>query len=267
MDTNANSIQTALALASARKGTFTGLIIQKSGAARGRGENRKVYGDDLVHVVLYTGFDYMRLVQRSLDALPPQGSDEMDDLCDMIVGRCARMGLTDKDGETIEYADAAQAIKELRQSFMKTLAGVNESTSSHVFDPLEVDGEAVRGCKVYKCVAESGVKCHCQNCTGDKNAPTPGQIHLAGLKIGETVLEEAENGPIPRSKSAAHVVAKNVLRQSLPVGRYVSYRLDKGRDYILRAGGAAALAATQDGVTVDPEAVEQASQLLGVDAA
>src|SRR3990170_2322039 len=69
MNTNTDNTTLALNLASARKGTFTGLITRKVGATRGSGANKMRYGDDLVHVCLYTGFDYGRLVERSREQL------------------------------------------------------------------------------------------------------------------------------------------------------------------------------------------------------
>jgi len=125
-----------------------------------------------------------------------------------------------------------------------------------------VDDEIVRGARVYRCVADQGLKCRCRACTGNKRAPVDGQINLSGLKIGETVLDPAENGPVPASSSRPDVVAKRVIRRRLPVGKYVTYRLEPGGDYILRAGGAAAIAASKDGVTVGTDDVQQASAML-----
>src|SRR5690554_3846174 len=49
------------------RGRFTSLVIRKVGKVRGREDNKMRYGDDLVHTVIVTGFNYLKLVQRSLD--------------------------------------------------------------------------------------------------------------------------------------------------------------------------------------------------------
>lgn len=249
MNTNAITPVLAETLASANKGTFTGLIIKKVGKEVGRGADRKTYGDDLVHVVLVTGFKYENLVARSLaevEGFIGAGTTYID----TFIGRCVRKGITGKDGAPITHADVTKALASVKASFERTLDGTSVSTSDHVFDPLLVDGEPVRGCKVYK-----------GNPNGE-NASEPGTIYLAGLKIGETVVEAAENGPIPRSNSRGDVVAADIIKASLPVGRYRSYRLHPNSGFILRAGGAAAAAATKGGVTIDTDAVNAAVNLL-----
>jgi hypothetical protein len=253
--TNATCTTLATTLSDARKGTFTGLVIRKEGVTRGRGPAKLTYGDDLVHVVIVSGFRYERLVTRSLAKLNALVVDD-------IVAEFSERGVKDGEGNLVGKTEIEKAVADLRDSFTSTLAGTNESTTDHVFDPLVVEGETVRGARVYKCVAGTEHPCHCRNCTGDPKAPLPGQINLSGLKIGEVVLEAAKNGPVPPSKSRGDVVAKNILRSRLPVGRYVSYRLEPGDDYILRAGGTAALAADSAGVSLDPRKVADVEALL-----
>jgi len=255
-NTNATSVTTAAALADAAPGRFRGLIIRKTGVTRGRGAAKQVYGDDLVHVVIFGGFDYARLVARSREQL--QAMNPAD-----LVAEFARKGIVDGKGQAIRLADVCKAVADLDASFEKTLAGTNTSTVEHVYEPLVVDGKAVRGGKVYRCVANDPTHaCKCRDCSGDAKAPVDGQINISGLKIGETVIDAAPNGPIPASKSRADVVAKRVIRSRLPVGRYVSYRLEAGGDWILRVGPDAATAATKDGVTCDPKKVEAAAALM-----
>lgn len=254
--TNALSVATAAALADAPVGRFRSLIIRKVGAERGRGAARQRYGDDLVHVVLFGGFRYDRLVARSRELL---GAINPADL----VAEFASRGITDGDGNAIRLADVCKAVADLDESLRKSIDGTNSSTTDHVFDPLVVDGEAVRGAKVYKCVAgDPAHECHCRDCTGDAKAPLPGQINVSGLIIGQTVIEPAANGPVPASKSRADVVAKNIIRSRLPVGRYVSYRLEPKGDWVLKVGPAALTAADKDGVTCDPAKVETVRDLL-----
>jgi hypothetical protein len=254
--TNAASTATAATLADAFPGRFRGLIIRKQGETRGRGPAKKVYGDDLIHVVIFGGFHYDRLVGRSRELLQAMNPAE-------LVTEFASKGIVDGDGEPIRLADVCKAVADLDASFDSTLDGTNESTVEHVYDPLVVDGTPVRGAKVYKCVAgDPEHTCRCRNCTGDTAAPLPGQINISGLKIGETIIETAPNGPIPPSKSRADVVAKRIIRSRLPIGRYVSYRLEPGGDYVFRIGPDAALAASKDGVTCDLDRVRAVADLM-----
>lgn len=248
---SSNSITENLAntLAASRKGTFSGLIIRKTGVTRGRGSSKQVYGDDLVHVTLITGFSYESLVKRSLDQVNERLAAG-NPFIDQFVGRCTRKGITGKDGAAITHADVEKALRDLKESFERTLDGTNVATTDDVYEPLVVDGETVRGCRVYK-----------GNPNGD-DAAEPGTIYLQGLKISETVIEAAPNGPIPASNSRGDVVAKRIIKAALPAGRYRSYKLAKGGDWLLNAGGAAAAAATKHGVTLDESEVETALHLL-----
>ena len=238
-DTNANSALIASLLASAKHGTFTGLIIKKVGVTRGRGAAKMVFGDDEVHVTMISGFDYPSLVRRSLDILSSVSDS------DIVTGLA---GKKDKDGNDVTEADVAAARAELVESFEATLAGTNEATTDNVYDPLVVDGEAVKGGRVYKCAG--GPDCKCRNCAADEKAPLPGTIYLQGLKVHEAVLTPAPNGPAPKAKSSAKTIAKDALRHRLPVRRYVSYRLEPGGSWILRAGGTATIEATSRGFLV-----------------
>jgi len=251
--TTTNSISPVLAanLASARKGTFTSLIIRKEGEERGAAGNKTVYGDDLVQVVIITGFRYENLVARSRDMLAAMTDAEVDAL--VARGYTGWQGRGAKAVEVpVTRADFDAARAELTDSFDKTLAGTNESTTDHVYEPLVVNGETVRGSRVY---------------TGNPNgqdAATPGTVYLQGLKIGERVLDAAPNGPVPASQSAAKTVAKNVLRSRLPVARYVSYKLDTSTPgaWLLSAGGAAVAACDTNGVTLDADRVNAAVEAL-----
>jgi hypothetical protein len=244
MNTNATSLANAVALAEANKGTFTSIVTTKQGTLRGG----VVYGDDTVLSVIVTGFRYGRLVQRSLDKLAALTDD---DLAALVEGKSGMDGRGKGAVErAVTLADAQAARDELVTSFTETLNGSNESTTDHVFESLVVDGENVRGAKVYRCVAGTAHKCRCRTCTGETRAPIDGQINLSGLAIGSKVLVAAENGPAPESKSGAKTVAKDALRAILPVSRYVSYRLDPNGDWILKAGGAAVTTASQNDVKI-----------------
>jgi len=286
MVTNASVSLSSLVdtLASAHKG-FTGLIVRKVGVTRGGQTNPVTYGDDLVHTVLVTGFRYGSLVERSVDVLDAMTSSDIDALVARghmgwvrvwtksmtlpeLVSACQSEGLdaTGKKADLIARLEAAvpggqkqvavtradfdAAFIGLRADLQSTVDGTNESTTDHVFEPLVMDGQTVRGARVYV-----------GNPNGE-NASEPGTIYLQGLVIGEKVLEVAANGPAPESKSAPESVAKSVLRRRLPVSRYVSYRLTPGGDWLLNAGSAAATAADDNGVTTDPVRVAAVRDLL-----
>ena len=246
-----NSLSPVLAanLASARKGTFTSLIIRKEGEERGPAGSKVTYGDDLVHVVVITGFRYERLVAKSRDMLANMTDADID----ALVAR-NYTGWQGRGSKAVSCpvtrADFDAARVELLDSFDKTLAGTNESTTDHVYEPLVVNGETVRGCRVY-----------IGNPNG-QDAATPGTVYLQGLKIGERVLDAAPNGPVPASQSNPKTVAKGVLRSRLPVARYVSYKLDAAGGWLLSAGGAAVAACDTNGVTLDADRVEAVCDML-----
>jgi len=240
-ETNANSQIVAAILASAQKGTFTGLITTKKGTQRGPKGAKVTYGDDTVHTVIYTGFKYDELVKRSLKAL--------DSISDQAIVDQA----TDKGRDDIDLATVAQARAELVASFERTLDPNQESTSStkHVYENLLVEGETVRGGRVYRCTAPD-LPCNCRACTGDKKSPLDGTVYLQGLRVWEKVLEPAANGHW-KTNSKAKTVAKNLLRRCTPVSKYVSYALEPGGSWLLRAGGTAAIEATDKGFLVTDE--------------
>jgi hypothetical protein len=249
MDTNANSPLIAALLADSRLGTFTGIVTKKKGFTRGKGSDKKTFGDATVHCVIFTGFKYDNLVRRSAEMLPT-----LDAVT--LVAEAA------KHGKVFTVADVEEARAELAESFAKTLAGTNESTTDHVFSPLVVDGENVRGARVYKCVTgtndDNGEPrvCHCRNCTGDDKAPLPGTIYLTGLRIYSKELIPAPNGDGPATVSAPKTMAKDALRFKLPVSKFVQHILEPGTDFVLNAGGTAAVEATKNGFVVTDEVVD-----------
>jgi hypothetical protein len=240
MTTNANSPIVAKTLAVAKHGTFTSLITRKQGTTRGKGCDKKVFGDDLVQTLLVTGFDYGNLVQKSLDGLAKVVPAD-------VIASAA------KKGTTLDEATVLLAIDELRASFMDSLDGSNCSTTDHVYEPLVVDGGTVQGARVYKCAKDTGKACHCRTCTGDEKAPLDGTVYLQGIRIWTKVLEAAKNGPVPPAKSAPKTVAKDIVRFALPVGKYVSYRLEPKTEFMLRAGGSAVIESTEKGFMMTDE--------------
>ncbi len=242
MATNANSALISALLKDANVGTFTGIVTTKKGVERGPKGSKVRYGDDTVHACIFTGFKYVPLCQRSLDAL----TDISDaDVLAAINAKGAK-GWSGRGKSAVQVevtlADVAAARVELVDSLTKSVNGTNSSTTDDVFEPLVVDGKLVRGCRVYKGQTDAAVK------AGVKAPATEGTIYVQGLQISSTVLTPAANGPKPKSKSAARSVAKGFLRRLLPISRYVSYRLQPGADFILRAGGTAAVEAEKDGI-------------------
>lgn len=278
--TNANLPALAETLSSARKG-FTGLIVKKAGVVRGGKNNPVVYGDDTVHAVIVTGFKYPSLVERSLARAEALSEADLD----AVVARglmgwervwkksakvgdlravCAELGLDDSGIKkdlvarlevavpggmrqvAVSRADVDQALVDVKADLQRFIDGDTEPSNAHVFEPLVVEGQKVRGARVYVGPSEEGVE----------PAAEVGTVYLQGLIIGSKVLSPAANGPAPKSKSGAVQVAKKAIRGMLPVSRYVSYKLEKGGDWILNIGGVAAQAADRDGVKVDSDSAE-----------
>lgn len=262
MATNATCEVLARNLAMSKRGSFTGLIITLKGKKKGSGVDRKLYGDDHVHVVIVTGFNYSRLVERSMAILGVvSDASIVAEAAAKVVGKdpvtgADIVGLKDaKTGLPVTIRDVIDARTELTRSLAESIARINESTTSHVYEPLVVDGEVVIGCRVYKCVAGDPLhECHCADCNPtNSDAPKPGTIYLQGLQIGKKVLIPAANGPIPPAASSATTIAKDLLRKRLPIRRYVSYPLDGDflKRQALKSGVSAAVRADADGVVVD----------------
>ena len=286
MPTNANNAALADLLADAKLGTFTGLVVPKKGVTRGGKANPVVYGNDVVYVSLVTGFRYITLVVKSkakallftdadkdgVAALGLTGwervwkkSAKVAELAEV----CTTLGLDATGGKkdlvarleahvpggvrevavTREHVDAAY--EALLADLDRTLNKETKPTTADVFEPLVVNGEKVRGARVY---------------TGNDNgedAAEPGTIYLHGLLIGSRVLTPAPNGPVPAAKSTPVNAAKKALRSKLPISRYVSYVLEPGTDFVLAAGATAAAAADGHGITVDADRVREVKEMLG----
>jgi len=283
--TNANNAALAALIADARVGTFTHIITTKKGEVRGGKANPKTYGDDTVATTVVTGFKYIPLVERSKDealaltdadkdAVVARGltgwvrvwkkSSKVGDLKEVARGLGLDDSGTKKDvvarleeavpGGMVERlvtrADVDEAHTALLADLQRTLDGETSPKNAHVYEPLVVDGQKVRGGRVYK-----------GNPTGD-DAALPGTIYIQGIIIASKVLVPAANGPVPASKSGPVSVAKKALRRLLSVSRYVSYALEPGSDFYLAAGGAAVAAADKDGLTVDAAKVAGIKALI-----
>lgn len=234
------------------QGTLISLMVRKKGCTRGPASKRVIYGDDFVHVLLWTGFHYAALVQRSHKKL-----HELWGKGNFVSTLLAEVHKTGYMEATVK--DSAEAIQETDEALLKVINGVlnqpeddsgtdvpeiAEDDPKPVWEPLKVDGVTVLGAKVY--IGE-----------GDKDnprAPVPGMIYLDGVKLGEKVLTPAANGPW-KPKKKAKTVAKDILRSWLPVGLYARYCLNPEQTLSVAVGQKASNLAKESGVQVDPEAI------------
>lgn len=272
---NANSNLLAASIASGKVGTFSSVEITKQGVVRGGKSNPVRYGDDKVLATLFTGFKYVGLCKRSLDILSGLSAGSIvADMGGKVTGFvrvwkksakvgdlravCTDLGLDATGGKAdlvarldaavpggmkevvVTEADVEEAVADLKASLQSSIDGTNESTTDDVFEPLVVNGSTVRGARVY--VGPNG--------DGEMTAPK-GTIYIQGLKVASKVIEPAANGPIPASKSAPKSAAKRWIRARLPIGKYVSYRLEPGTEFTLKVGGAAVVHATENGIVLN----------------
>jgi len=290
--TNASSLLLATTLASARPGTFTGLVVTKKGRARGPQGHKVRYGDDRVHVTLFTGFRYKALCQRSLDIV--EGLDAREVFWDLqdeglqgwtriwakswhindLRSVCNSWGLSSRGlkGHLIERlqmhpeigeglikvditeSDVEEALHQLKFSLKRRVANNTPHTPAlGVYEPLVVMGQRVRGSRVYRGPTPLA------RANGAILAAKPGTIYLQGLWVRQAVLSPAVNGPIPRPKSGTVVTVKNAIRRILPIRRYVSYSLEPGTSFRLAAGGAAIVAAEKDGMVFTDTIIQAAT--------
>lgn len=248
--TNASSAALAASLAASRKGTFSGIIQRLVGEERGGVR----YGDALVHDVVVTGFSYTRLKERDLKVL--LGLTDAD-LTKVLTAKIPMAWDRPRAKNAVQVpvtlADMKLALAEMIDSCQKSIAGTNTSTTDGVYEPLVVDGQEVRGARVYVGHADP-----------TQDAAPKGTIYLQGLRIGRTVLEDPKFGWGPVTKSAAKTVAKGLITKEfkLPSRRYSSYKLDANGGWVLAVGGAAAIAADAAGVTLEASGVAEVREGL-----
>lgn len=221
--------------------TLVSVVVRKKGVERGAGADKTVYGDDLTHVLLWTGWDYRKLClisQAYLRKLDKQGQTLTN-----LIRQARRDGHAD-----VTLAEAAVAVQEIRESLWRSLSegsGPPSGTGASNYVPVTVAGRRVPGCKMYNGPDRRDK---------DPRAPEPNTIYVCGLKLGESVLEAAPNGDWT-PKSAPKTIAKDYMRRRLPIGRYVEYALPPSGGHVLSVGYRAVEAAREDGVHVDPGAI------------
>ena len=226
------------------QGTLVYLELRKKGVTRGKGAEKNIYGDDFVQVLLWAGFSYKALVERSHKKL-----QEYWNRGDFVTRLVLAARAEGRDDVTVQ--DAAQAIQEIEDAFLKVIRAPERDADAppdgefeSVWEPLMVEGVRIRGAKIYSGVGN----------TEDHRAPVPGTLYMDGVKLGEKILVKAQKGPWV-SKQKPKTVAKNIIRAWLPVGLYARYSLEKDNRLTVKVGEDASDAAKATGVPIDPEAI------------
>jgi len=237
------------------QGTLVSVQLKKKGVQRGPATARVIYDDDFVHVLLWSGFHYQALVERSFKKLHQLwGAGDLAKKLIKAVQDAGHLGVT--------VGDVMSAIQEIEESLLKVIksgqkvedgngessraedTGEVEDSPKSVWTPLEVGGRIIRGAKVY-------------NGDGDltnPRAPIKGTVYIDGVKLGEKLLTPAKNGSW-KANQKPKTVAKNILRGWLPIGLYVRYSLEPERLLSVKVGEAAGDFAKEESVPVDPHAV------------
>lgn len=230
--TSASSLAATLAELGETNGTLVSLILRKKGVSRGPASNPTVYDDDLVQVLLWTGYPYKKMIQQSYAKLQNLwGSAKLVNSLAHATG--------------VSRETAAVAVQELDTSLRLAASDTppKEDVSSP-WEPLTVDGKEIMGAKVYTKISDQ------------PNAPKPGTVYLDGLKLGEVILDPAKNGHWTKiSKDLTK--AKERLKTMLPYGLYVSYSLDSERFVAAKVGQDAVDSAQKNGIHFDPTALKE----------
>lgn len=236
------------------QGTLVSVRLKKKGVARGPATSRVTYDDDFVHVLIWSGFHYQSLVERSFKKLHQLWG--AGNLVQKLI-----QATQDAGQLAVTVGDVTSALQEIEASFLKVIrsgqmvedgngesdrADDEESAEERVsvWKPLEVDGKIIRGAKVYDGDGD----------LTDKRAPIKGTVYIDGVKLGEKVLTQAKNGSW-KPKQKPKTVAKNILRSMLPIGLYVRYSLEPERLLDVKVGEFAGKFARDENVMVDPLAV------------
>lgn len=243
--TNASDPSTAMALVALldndQQGTLLTAKVQKVGEERGPQGAKLVYGDAQVHTLVWTGFSYRALIERSDKMLRKRL------MKGGYIEQLARETLEQHDGTTI--ADACIALQEVQEWFHRVLNGTTltrEQAMSNpsIWEPLRLGGKVVHGCRVYTGQARPE----------EPRAPKPGCVYVQGVKLGEIVLAPPPNGEW-RPDSKPKTIAKQLIKNGLPVGLYCQYRMEPERVSELMVDADAAKSAKAVGIPIDPDAL------------
>ena len=253
--TNASTTSTTLAAAiagsrSALCASIMSVVTPLKGVVRlapgeKRGGKKVRMGNDVVRDTFVAGRSYTSLKRKDGTILADLAANPARLDAMAAEGHMAWSGRGAKAVQVpVTRADFDLALAEMIASTAKSIAGTNSSTTDHVYEPLLVDGKALKGYRVYVGPADPSIK----------PASAPGTIYVQGLRVGRKVIEAAQY-PRPQSKSGAKAVAKRVITRLLPSRRYVSYALEPGTDFVLNLGADAVTASDDAGITVDPTVV------------
>jgi len=227
-------------LGNSDQGTLVFLELRKKGVERGKAGEKTVYGDDLVQVLLWAGFSYRALVERSYKKLHEYWG--RGDFVTRLIEAARTEG---RDDVTVQ--DATAAIQDIEDALLRVIRGTTTETNEDfesVWEPLEVDGTRVHGAKVYNGKGNPE----------DHRAPVPGTIYMDGVKLGEKVLVESKNGSWTPKQQRTKTVVKEIIRSWLPAGLYARYSLGDNM-LTIKVGKEASDAAKAAGVPIDPEAI------------
>ena len=121
------------------QGTMVSIVLKKKGTVAGK----ITYGDDVVHVLVWTGFKYSALVERSRKKL-----QQMLD-SGTIYGDLLNEALNNGVNATMD--DVAMAVHEINASLLKTTQSNNGVVydNEHAWQPLKVNDVEIIGVKVY----------------------------------------------------------------------------------------------------------------------
>ena len=256
--TNANSTTLAAAIAgsrSAQGAAFMSVVTTLKGAVRlapgeKRGGLKITVGDNTVRDTFVAGRSYTALKSKDAVILAALTGADLDQM--VADGHMAWSGRGAKAVQVaVTRADFDAALADMIVSTDKSIAGTNSSTTDHVYEPLVVDGAALKGYRVYVGPSDPAAT--------PKSAP--GTIYVQGLRVGRKVIAAAKYAK-PASKSGGKAVAKRAITRLLPSRRYVSYCLEAGSDFILNLGSDAVTASDAAGITVDHTAVTEALALV-----
>ena len=251
--TNAKSSTLAAAIAGSRSAQCASIMsvvtplkgVTRLAPGEKRGGKKVQMGNDVVRDTFVAGRSYRNLKRKDAPILADLAANP--DRLDAMVAE-GHMAWSGRGAKAVQVAvtraDFDAALADMIASTDKSIAGTNSSTTDHVYEPLLVDGKALKGYRVYVGPADDSIK----------PASTPGTIYVQGLRVGRKVIQAAQYAR-PVSKSGGKTVAKRIITRLLPSRRYVSYCLEAGSDFVLNLGAEAVTASDDAGITVDPTVV------------
>lgn len=224
------------------QGTVLTVTVHKMGSEHGVNGSKRVYGDDIKRVLIWTGFSHQALIARSNKILSFQLNKGR------YIEKLALATLEEHEDTTI--TDVCHALQDVQGWFRRKLAGdkftddFSPPPPGGIWSPLIINDVTVRGCSIYSGRARPE----------DPRAPIPGTIYVRGLKLGEKMVTPAPNGQW-KADSKPKTLAKRVILESLPVGLYCQYRLEPSRVSGLAVAAEAVKLAKEQEIPIDPGAL------------